>query len=289
MIIHPSDVAFDVKRLHKAGGLPRGESTGFKALDPLYTVALGQWTVVSGWPGSGKSELLDAILVRLALDGKWKFVIYSPENWPLELHIAHIIEKYLGKPFNPGPTQRLNEDELDSALAWMDGKFIFAKPEQPDMASILEEASKLVSSGGGWKLGVVVDPWNQLEHHRPRHLSETEYISQTLTWVIEWVRKANCHLWMVAHPTKLQRLKDGSLPIPTLHDISGGAHWWNKSDNGFCVHRNQAEGSQEVEVHVQKVRFRHIGHAGLATLLYDRVTGRFHDVPKTANFSYADE
>lgn len=289
MIVHPSDVAFDVKRLHAQGGLPRGESTGFKGLDSLYTVGLGQWTVVSGWPGSGKSELLDAILVNLALDGKWKFVIYSPENWPLELHIAHIIEKYLGKPFNPGPTQRLNEDELDEALAWMNGKFIFAKPDKPDMASILDEAAKLVSTGGGWKLGVVVDPWNQLEHHRPRHLSETEYISQTLTWVIEWVRQANCHLWLVAHPTKLQRLKDGSLPIPTLHDISGGAHWWNKADNGFCVHRNQAERSQEVEVHVQKVRFRHIGHAGLATLLYDRVSGRYHDVPHTSNFSYADK
>lgn len=288
MIVHPSDVALDVKALHHAGGLPRGESTGFHGIDPFYTVALGQWTVVTGWPGSGKSELLDAILVNLAKNGKWKFVIYSPENWPLELHIAHIIEKYLGKPFNPGPTLRLNEDELDDALAWMEGKFIFAKPDKPDMASILDEAAKLISSGGGWKLGVVVDPWNQLEHHRPRHLSETEYISQTLTWVIEWVRQAKCHLWLVAHPTKLQRLKDGSLPVPTLHDISGGAHWWNKSDNGICVHRNQAEGSPEVDVHIQKCRFRHIGHAGLTSLIYDRISGQYRDVPKSSEFSYAD-
>jgi twinkle protein len=288
VIVQPSSIALDLQRLYKAGGLPRGESTGFRDLDVLYTVATGQWTVVTGWPGSGKSELLDAILVNLAKTGKWKFVIYSPENWPLELHVAHIIEKYLGIPFNPGPTQRLNEDDLESALAWMDGKFMFAKPDRPDIASILDEAAKLVSDGGGWKLGVVVDPWNQLEHHRPRHLSETEYISQTLTWVIDWVRQANCHLWMVAHPTKLQRMKDGALPIPTLHDISGGAHWWNKSDNGFCVHRNQAEGSPEVEVHVQKVRFRHIGHAGLTSLLYNRVTGQFRDAPKTSDFSYAE-
>jgi twinkle protein len=70
-------------------------------------------------------------MVNLAKQGGWHFVIYSPENWPLALHHSKIIEKYIGRPFNPGPTQRVSEDELDEAEEWMAGKFHFAKPEQP--------------------------------------------------------------------------------------------------------------------------------------------------------------
>jgi twinkle protein len=281
VIVHPEDMADGVKRIYRSGGLPSGDSTGFAELDPFYTVALSQWTAVTGLPGSGKSEFIDAVMVNLAKTGGWKFPIYSPENWPLELHLAHIAEKYVGKPFNPGPTPRMDERELNDALAWMQGKFYFAKPKRPSMDCILEEAGKFVSIGGAWKLGVVVDPWNQLEHHRPAGMSETEYVSQTLTWVIDWVRSANCHLWLVAHPSKLQKVKDGSLPIPTPHDISGSAHFWNKADNCLCVHRDQGvDGNQDVQVYVQKVRFRHIGRIGCADLIYDRVTGKFYDKPK---------
>ena len=278
MIADHDQLALDVKVLYAAGGLPKGSSSGWPSIDEIYRVGLGQWTLLTGLPGSGKSEFLDAMMVNLAKRESWKFMIYSPENWPLQLHVSHIVEKYLGKAFNPGPTARLNEDDLDDALAWMKAKFWFAKPERPEMASILKEAEKGISGGGSWKLGVVIDPWNQLEHYRPAGMTETEYVSQTLTWIIEWVRAANCHLWLVAHPSKLQKTKEGKLPIPTPHDVAGSAHFWSKADNCICIHRDQSAGSQEVEVHVQKVRFRHIGHVGLATLRYDRVTGRYHEI-----------
>jgi twinkle protein len=57
---------------------------------------MGQFTVVTGWPGSGKSEWLDALLVNLTKSG-WKFAIFSPENQPTELHIAKLLEKIAGK------------------------------------------------------------------------------------------------------------------------------------------------------------------------------------------------
>jgi twinkle protein len=269
-----------VKSLHRAGGLPKGFQVGWPSVNHLYTVALGQWTLVTGTPGSGKSEFLDAMMVNLAKGSPWRFVIYSPENWPLELHFAKVIEKYTGRPFNPGPTQRISEDELDEALQWMRGKFFFAKPKKPDIFSILDEAN-YYASNDPVPCGVVIDPWNQLEHHRTPGMSETEYVSQTLSAVIDWVRHEdrNCHLWLVAHPSKLQRNKEGRLPVPTPHDVSGSAHFWNKADNCITVWRDQVEGSQDVDVHVQKVRFKHIGRVGLATLRYDRVTGRYHEKP----------
>ena len=49
---NPIDFIDQLKSLH-ANGLPAGDSTGFKAVDELYTVATKQWTVVTGAPSSG--------------------------------------------------------------------------------------------------------------------------------------------------------------------------------------------------------------------------------------------
>jgi twinkle protein len=280
VIVPHAELYLRVRELWEKGGLPKGALTGWDSVDALYTVGMGQWTLITGTPGSGKSEWLDALMVNLAKQGRWRFVIYSPENWPLELHHAKIIEKYIGKPFSPGPNERVDEVELDEAEEWMHGKFLFAKPERPDITTILNEANQYAGAGA-FNFGVVIDPWNQLEHHRPTGMSETEYVSQTLTEVINWVRERKCHLWLVAHPSKMQKGKDGKLPIPTPHDVSGSAHFWNKADNCITVWRDQSEYTkQDVDIHIQKVRFKHIGRVGLATLKYDRVTGRYAEPPK---------
>lgn len=285
MIVPHDIIRAEVQELYASGGLPKGASTGWPSVDKLYTVAMGQWTLITGTPGSGKSEWLDALMVNLAKRGEWKFIIYSPENWPLALHHSKILEKYLGKPFNPGPTERMDEEELDDGETWMAGKFIFAKPEQPSLVSILSEAVREfhypVASARRFNVGVVVDPWNQLEHYRPAGMSETEYVSLQLSEVIRVCRDANIHVWLVAHPSKMWRDRTtGKLPVPTPHDVSGSANFWNKSDNCICIWRDQGEGAAEVDIHVQKIRFRHIGRVGLATLRYNRVTGQYSEILK---------
>lgn len=48
----------------------------------------------------------------------------------------------------------------------------------------------------------------------------------------------------------------------------------------MTVHRDQSpEASAEVEIHVQKCRFKHVGRIGAVRLRYDRVTGRYHEIP----------
>ena len=281
MIISNSTIRADVVDLWKAGGLPPGQSTGWDSVDKLYTVGLNQWTVVTGTPNSGKSEWVDALMVNLVLKEKWRFFIYSPENHPLTTHHSKILEKYIGKPFGPGPTERMSLDEVYKGEDWMEDKFFFGKFDKPDILSIVSEAENSVAdmthTNARWKTGVVIDPWNQLEHYRPPSYTETEYVSKVLSDVIAVVRRAPLHLWLVAHPAKLYRDRDGKYPIPTPRDISGSAHFWNKADNCITVHRDQVEGSQDVDIHVQKVRFKHIGKIGLATLKYDRVTGKYHE------------
>ena len=287
MIITHEEIRQEVVALYQAGGLPKGSSTGWPSIDQLYTVGLSQWTLVTGNPNSGKSEWVDALMVNLAMREEWRFYIYSPENWPLAIHHAKILEKYIGKPFNPGPTERINPEELDDGEQWIKGKFHFCRMERPDIVNIIDEAAHFKSLGDRWKVGVVVDPWNMLEHYRTPGMTETEHISNTLSSVIDRVRSYAMHLWLVAHPAKLYRDKEGKYPVPTPRDVSGSAHFWNKADNCITVHRDQVAGSQEVEIHVQKVRFKHIGRIGVDKLRYDRITGRYHEMPpKIATVRY---
>lgn len=263
--------------LYRAGGLPRGQSTGWPCVDEHYTVAAGQWTAVSGYPGSGKSEWLDALLVNLAeRDPRWLIALYSPENYPPAAHLVKLVEKRVRKPFSDGPTKRMTEREYCDAAAWLLEHFLWLDTELRDPQTLLEAA--LAYGGSNRQLGVALDPWNVLEHQRGG-MSETDYISATLTRVTHLARSSGAHVWLVVHPAKIQRNRDGTRPVPTPHDLSGSHAWYSKADNVVTIHRDQVEGSPLVEVHVQKVRHKWVGHVGLATLQYDRVTGRYFDGP----------
>ena len=277
MIIPHPQIRDQVLDLYRAGGLPKGQSTGWPSVDKFYTVGLAQWTLITGTPNSGKSEWLDALIVNLSKAEPWRFYIFSPENWPLALHHSMILEKFIGKPFTHGPTERMTEQDVLIGEDWIADRFFFCKPDVANIAGILGDSALAEPAGGNGKLGVVIDPWNQLEHYRPNNLSETEYVSRELSTIIEWVRAWKAHLWLVAHPSKLQKTKDGRLPVPTPHDVSGSAHFWNKADNCVTVWRDQVEGSREVDIHVQKVRRKNIGRIGMTTLHYDRITGRYHE------------
>jgi twinkle protein len=275
-----------VDTLHDKG-LPPGSKTGWPSVDRHYTVCPGQMTILTGWPGSGKSEWLDALLLNLARQG-WRFALYSPENQPNEIHVVKFLEKFVGKPFGAGPTERMTKDEATEAATEIDEWFSFISPVfgTDKLSFTIDEVLKAAELdfrlrslwAGSNPLGVVIDPWNELEHLRPSGLSETEYVSQTLSLIRSWARAHNVHVFLVAHPQKLRRLEDGKLPIPTPDTISGSQHWWNKADACITVWREFGETpSQTVEIHVQKIRFKHIGKQGMVQLTYDRITGKYFE------------
>jgi twinkle protein len=263
-------------------GFERGHKTGWASLDPHYTVRPGEFTVVTGVPGSGKSNFVDALLVNLARQHGWSFALFSPENQPLEDHMGRMIEKYIGLPFSDGPTPRMSEDDLGEGMEWARQHFWWILPNdetQWEIGWILARAKELVYRHG--IRGLVIDPWNEIEPQRSRDENETEYVSRVLRTVRQWGRQHGVHVWIVVHPTKLYRDKDGKYPIPNLYDCAGSSHWRNKADNGLCIWRDFDPNTGRplaVDVYVQKIRFRQIGKLGKVTLHYDAPTATYHEV-----------
>lgn len=215
--------------------------------------------------------------------------MFSPENQPTEDHVSRMCEKFVGAPFFDGPTPRMSQTELSVAMDFLQDQFWWILPDAEDdwsLDSLLLKAKALVRRVG--INGLVIDPWNEIDHARPQGLSETEYISQSLTKIRRFARGNNVHVWVVAHPAKLQKDASGKYPCPTPYDISGSAHWRNKADNCIAVYRHfQVEGEppKPIEIHVQKIRFRHVGKIGMAELDYQKATATYKTfVPVSYNY-----
>jgi twinkle protein len=260
-------------------GLRKGYSTGFTTVDQFYTVVPGQWTVLTGIPGHGKSNFLDGIMVNLAKNHDWRFALFSPENQPIARHFAGIMEKYYAKPFDIGKVNRINEEEKEEGKKWLKRHFSVILPHEDDSWSIdgiLELAKVLVFRKG--IRGLVIDPWNEIDHSRPNNQTETEYVSAVLTKIRQFARNMDVHVWLVAHPAKLYKDKDGKYPVPTPYDISGSAHYRNKADNAVTVWRNVGYEDQSVaDIHIQKIRFKEVGRVGLCSLRFDSNTNSLVD------------
>lgn len=273
------DVSDRILHLYRHGW-EKGVSTGWEEVDRHYTVRPGEFTVVTGMPNSGKSNWLDALLVNLAQAHGWRFALFSPENQPLEDHMARMCEKWARAPFGDGPGIRMDEGSLAQAMGWVREHFMWILPDDDlewTIDTVLERAKALVFRKG--IRGLVIDPWNELEHALPPGMTETIYTGTMLKRIRQFARRHGVHVWIVAHPQKLYRDKEtGNYPVPSLYDISGSAHWRNKADNGVVVWRDFGDANTPVEIHVQKVRFRQIGSVGMAKLRYERSTGTYHEL-----------
>lgn len=272
---------------HHSNGYELGTSTGWKALDGLYRIVPGELTIVTGVPNSGKSEWIDALLCNINEREGWKFALCSMENKVRE-HARKLLEKHIRKPFftagYSGTTERMSEDDFERGKEWLDESFHLIRCEDDSLPSImwvLNLAKAAVFRHG--VRGLVIDPYNELDHQRPPNQTETEYVSQMLTKVKRFAQHHACHVWFVAHPKQLHQWVGGP---PNLYDISGSAHFINKCDNGIVVHRNrnpEAGPMDQVQICVRKVRNKVAGSIGDALLSYNRVTGEFHDLDESDN------
>jgi twinkle protein len=279
----PVDGIFSLEDFHTAfddlyeNGLPEGLPTGWSNVDRFYRVVAGQMTIIVGIPSHGKSEWVDALMVNMAVNHDWKFAVFSPENFPLELHASKLARKYVGKPFGSGCTGAMTKNEKESAKIWINRHFRFlASPDVTfSLPKILELARVAVYRDG--VNGIVIDPWNECDHARERGLSETEYTSKCLTEVRKFARHNNVHVWMVVHPVK--RDKEDRKKAPTLYDCSGSAHWYNKTDNGIAIFRKDVTDKDcPTDLFINKIRFRQNGQLGQCSLRYEPASGRYNEL-----------
>ena len=266
------DYKSEVTHLY-TNGVIGGLSTGMPVVDELFTVVQGQLSVITGVPGSGKSEFIDQLMVNLAKNYDWKFAVASFEN-PPPLHIAKLAEKIVGKPFFDGPNGRMNKEEADNALTYIHNHWLFLEQRSGELVtidSVLDRAQQAVMRMG--VRGLVIDPYNYIAQQSNSD-NEHQSINDLLTRLVAFARANDVHIWFIAHPSKMPTDASGSTAVPKGMNISGSASFFAKADLGITVHQNKDRG---VEIHCWKVRFKWIGKVGKVQLKYDVPTGRYSE------------
>jgi len=249
-------------------GLKKGVTIGHDNFDRLCSFETKRLCIVTGIPSSGKSEFIDELAEKLNMRYGWRFAYFSPENAPLAYHASKLIEKFTGKKFGKAT---LGFGEYKQVKEHLENNFFFISPQDNfRIDTILEKALFLVRRKGIKSL--VIDPYNRLESQQGNR-SETQYISEFLDKLTNFAQINDVLVILMAHPTKQPKNKDGVVEAPTLYDISGSANFYNKADFGITVHRNRLENS--VEVHVQKVKFKHLGECGVCYFKYNINNGRY--------------
>ena len=176
---------------------------------------------------------------------KWKFAVFSPEHSGAQ-HLRRLTEKAAEKPFDVGPHERMDRQVLSQSLDFLDDHFFFIEcnDEIPTIDWILSKAKSACLRHG--IRGIIIDPYNEINADRQNGKREDEHIRDLISKCKSFCRRHDVVIWMVAHPAKMQRDADGSIPAPTLYDISGASHWNNMADVGLVVHRDFEENTTRV-------------------------------------------
>lgn len=247
--------------------------TGMPGLDALYKIRVGELTVVSGTPNSGKTEWVQALACSMADKHNLRVVLASFEDLPRTTMLPRLSKWKSGN-------RNLSADSED----WLREHFQFVVPdhdgeEAPDLIWLIQRIKAAVIRHEA-RL-VVIDPWNEIEHIRPPEMTVTEYIGEAIRRLKAFARNYDVHIIVVAHPAKgiTQKIREGH--GLSLYDISDSAHWANKPDCGVIIERDFD--TDIATVHVKKIRHQPIiGKVGQCHMSLNAVNGRFESAPAPA-------
>jgi len=250
-------------------GHHKGIDTGIESLDEIMSISESMLTVVTGFPGHGKSDLIDQICINAAKNHGWKTVFCSFEK-PPHMHMAQLAAKAVGKPFFEGKTPRMSPEERDRAKGWINDNFVFMDymaGAPADIQGILDFARAAVMRMGIRIL--VIDPYNFIEIDYKDRL-ETDAINEMLTKVQQFAKSSGVHVFFIAHPAKPA---DRSQKVVTGLDVAKSMAWFAKADIGLTVVRTD----DGPEAHVWKARWQWLGKNGMAHLSFDLPSSRWSD------------
>jgi twinkle protein len=236
-------------------GFKKGFQVGLENFDEIFSTYTGQFITVTGIPSSGKSDFVDQMVVGYNRNYGWKTAFASPENQPTYLH-AH---KLMRKTWEGMPTAAdIHGDKWNQIADHCNTNYFHIDMERYTLESVLKKGAELVKRKGIKCL--VIDPFNKVRDVDCKTEDVNRYTMEYLTKIEIFAKKFDVLVFIVAHPTKMYKDKDGKIEEPTMYNIKGGGEWYDASYHGILVHRDYE--AKTVKAKILKVKFQNLGENG---------------------------
>lgn len=243
----------------------RAVGNGIVGLEDLWPVVPGTFSVVTGWPGHGKSTAVLVAIANLIAQG------LPVALGSFETMIKPVLQRRMracyyrcDEDMDPRVRQRGPADDAFAEKLRIISNLHVTDETELDIVTIIENAIVAVVRDGVRLL--VLDPWNEIEHKRGKDENETEYVGRAIRLLKRFARDYQCAVWVIAHPRKPS--SDGAPKRPSLLDLAGSANFANKADYGVIFHRPFPD-QPLVEAVVTKKRMGLPGAMGRVNLLWN--------------------
>ena len=220
-----------------------------------FMLAPTTFSVGTGYPKHGKTTLAQQM---------WGGVV-KKYNFPVltlsaETRVKPWVRMNLRMVYWNKSQSSMTEQEKKEADDWIETMFVFlGHPDaNPTFPWVMDKIEAAVVRDG--VRGVLLDPWNKLTDS---YDNETRWVGQCLDTIAACVKGLNIHIQILAHPAKPGDPATRS-KCPDPYSISGSAHWYNKPDQLFAIHRpviidDDGNYQREAVFHHQACRYEELG------------------------------
>lgn len=263
---------------YRERGALQGVYLGFPHIHKHYSMSIPGVTDWTGFPRSGKTELVTEFLMNTSEYYGWKHLVYLPDVGNEDEIYSDLIHKYTGKTFDKRYKNLITEEEIARATPWITEHFKVLIKEDPkakltpyefwDLAVEEKEISNIQTA--------TIDAWKDMSHAREKDFGRTDqYLEDVLAYRNAIAEKHFLHLHDIVHPLKTDKDSSGNRKPPSPYDLKGGTEWFNNGKSMVTVHRPAGEKTL-TEVHWNKIKPRSIGSEGVDELLFDTAKRRYY-------------
>lgn len=287
-----NDISNDLEYLHKHGW-DHGKYVGFDCFRDHYNMMLGGCTDWTGYPSSGKTEMLLELLFNTSEFYGWKHMLFVPDIGKSVEVMAKLIHKYTGKTFIKRYPNYITITEAFNSCSWLlehfkilhktDPKAKIAPIEFWDYAVAYKESGEELHT-------VVIDSWKDLWHDYKAHGNNyAQYLSNVLPTRNDIAEKHKLHIHTIIHPKNpMVSSKDRKIYPPSTFDMEGGAQWSNCGKCIITIHRENFD-SEITDIYFRKIKPESIGKntATPKMLYFDVVKSRYYHLENSGDRIYA--
>jgi hypothetical protein len=283
--------------------IQKGQNTGFKGLDEIYSIKDGSYTFILGSPTHGKSEFIFELLINQMKQGR-RSLIYSPETGNVEEIIAELVHKITGKSAYMSNPFHCDEGEYEKALTKIDWFFLIVDSEEKaysikELFDMADEHEKTYP--GEYINYIMAEPYNEIKHDMATFGTRQDlYIEEFVGEIRRYCKRTKKHTFISLHPASQQSVNSVNgpyYPKPLPREAAGGQALFRKAMAWITIWRPPAgmdngnggiHEDNEVLISVDKAKPKGVAVKGESTMFFDWKRNRYYEHFNNTN-SYAFE